>query len=298
METEHIREFLVLAQLESFAAAADELYIAQPTLTKHMKALETELGQQLFDRTTRRVKLNRLGRAFLPFAERITESCSDARETLCKLSRDGNSTLNLGVLPSFVTYNIPEYLIRFKSLYPEDSITLREGTNEELLRWLLEGRCNLAFVRHFEDEPDPRFATLPLVQDSLVVVVPFGHPLDDGRTSIHINELQGRELLMSTSITEERMLQNHCEKTGVKLKVTSRLSLGRPDVVVGMLEQGFGPAILMRHPARHSYADKLRILELEPKTSTTVSLVYAKNEPLNTAARNLIKIVFQEELGQ
>lgn len=294
METEHIREFVVLARQENFMSAADDLYISQPTLTKHIKALEAELGVQLFDRTTRRVKLNKFGRAFLPYAESIVETCGDARETLSKLAMDMNSTLSLGVLPSFVTYKIPEYLIRFKSRFPDNPIALREGSNEDLLRWLIEGRCNLAFVRLFEDELDSRFITIPMIQDSLVVVVPFGHPLDDGRTSVRVEELQGRELLMSTSATEERMLKILCDKTGVNLNVTSRISLGRPGSIVEMLEQGFGPAILMRLPASNSYADKLRIMALEPEINTTVSLVYSKHEPLNTAARSFINIVFPD----
>lgn len=294
MEIEHIREFVVLARLENYVAAAEELYISQPTLTKHIKALETELGVSLFDRTTRRVRLNKFGRTFLPYAESVVETFSNARETLSRLARDVSNTLSLGVLPSFVTYNIPEYLIRFKSSFPDDSIALREGSNEDLLRWLREARCDLAFVRHFEDELDSRFLAIPMIHDSLVVAVPFGHPLDDGRTKVHVKELEGRELLMSTSATEERMLKTLCDRTDVKLNVTSRISLGRPGNIVEMMAQGFGPALLMRLPTKYSYAGKLRILDLEPETTTTVSLVYAKHMPLNAAARRFIKIVFPD----
>lgn len=298
MDTEHIREFIVLAQIENYLAAAEELFISQPTLTKHIKALEAELGVLLFDRSTRQVKLSKFGKAFLPYAHRIAEADEDAQEALSKLSRDSSNTLNLGVLPSFVIYNIPEYITRFKRKYPDYSINLLEGKNKDLMRWLSDGRCNLVFVRHPDDEADPRFVRRTLVRDSLVVVVPFGHPLDDGRTSVHVSELAEQELLISTSATQEQILRELGEKVGVKLNLANRLGLGHPELIPKMLEQGFGPAIINRHSAVSAYSDRLCILDLVPETSTTISLAYLKSESLNAASRDFWKIVFSESKNQ
>ena len=68
MEIDYIREFITLAQVQNYMAAAEESYISQPSLTKHIKAIEMELGVSLFDRTTRKVHLNQFGRTFLPYA--------------------------------------------------------------------------------------------------------------------------------------------------------------------------------------------------------------------------------------
>lgn len=292
MEIKYIREFVVLAELGNYVAAADELYISQPSLTKHIKALESELGVSLFDRTTRKVRLNRFGRAFLPYAEQIVKSNDEATDTLSKLSRDVNDTLHLGVIPAFFAYSIQEYLVRFKSRFPNYSVTLQEGTNDDLLRWVSEGRCNIAIVRHYDKDPGPQFAALPLAQDALVAVVPIGHPFDDGRTSISAEELRGRDLLATNSATEARLLKDLQLKTGIDLRVTAHL--GRTDSIIKLLEQDFGIALLMKTPTQYSFSDRVRILDLEPQIQTTISLVYAKNEPLNSATRNFIKIVFPD----
>ena len=65
MELNHLKEFVVLAKIENYMEAAENLFISQSTLSKHIKSLETELGINLFDRTTRQVKLNEAGRVFL-----------------------------------------------------------------------------------------------------------------------------------------------------------------------------------------------------------------------------------------
>ena len=73
MEINYLRELVVLAQMGNFLEAADALYIAQSTLSKHIKKIESELGVPLFDRTTRKVSISKYGQLFLPYAKQIAE---------------------------------------------------------------------------------------------------------------------------------------------------------------------------------------------------------------------------------
>mgnify|MGYP000270200484 CR=1 FL=1 len=70
MELSYIREFVVLAETGNYLEAADALFIAQSSLSRHIKSIELDLGSPLFDRTTRKVVLNGFGQAFLPYAKR------------------------------------------------------------------------------------------------------------------------------------------------------------------------------------------------------------------------------------
>ena len=72
MNTEYLKEFVVLAETKNFWEASDRLYMNQSTLSKHIKSLENELGVDLFLRTTRRVELTNYGQTFLPYAKSIT----------------------------------------------------------------------------------------------------------------------------------------------------------------------------------------------------------------------------------
>ena len=67
MNTEYLKEFVVLAETKNFGEASDRLYMNQSTLSKHIKSLENELGINLFLRTTRRVELTNYGQTFLPY---------------------------------------------------------------------------------------------------------------------------------------------------------------------------------------------------------------------------------------
>lgn len=73
MELSYIKEFIVLAEYKNFSKAAEELYISQPTLSKHIQAMERELGGKLFNRSTHGVSLTEFGELFLPFAIRISD---------------------------------------------------------------------------------------------------------------------------------------------------------------------------------------------------------------------------------
>ena len=73
MELSYIREFVVLAETGNYLEAADALFIAQSSLSRHIKSIELDLGSPLFDRTTRKVVLNGFGQAFLPYAKKMVE---------------------------------------------------------------------------------------------------------------------------------------------------------------------------------------------------------------------------------
>ena len=73
MDINHVREFIVLAQTGNFMEAAEILFSTQSTLSKHIKNLETEMGVSLFERTTRKVVINKYGQLFLPIAKQIVE---------------------------------------------------------------------------------------------------------------------------------------------------------------------------------------------------------------------------------
>lgn len=74
MKIQNMREFLTLSDVKNFNLAAEKLFLSQPTLSRHIKELEEELGVQLFERSTRRVELTECGQYFLPFAKKIVNA--------------------------------------------------------------------------------------------------------------------------------------------------------------------------------------------------------------------------------
>ena len=99
MEIQYVREFLSLAETGSFFETAEQLFVTTSSLSRHIKALESEMGVTLFDRTTRKVTLNRYGKLFLPFAKefaRIDEECTRAFATD---QHEQTNTITIGSIP-------------------------------------------------------------------------------------------------------------------------------------------------------------------------------------------------------
>ena len=98
MELRYIREFLSLAETESFFETSERMFVTTSSLSRHIKTLEEELGVPLFDRSTRKVSLNRQGKLFLPFARefaRIDQECTQAFEAARK---EAHGSLSIGFI--------------------------------------------------------------------------------------------------------------------------------------------------------------------------------------------------------
>ncbi len=87
MKIQSMREFLTLSELRNFNSASEKLFLSQPTLSRHIKELEEELGVTLFNRSTRRVELTECGEYFLPFARLIVNAEDEYTEGLAGMKK-------------------------------------------------------------------------------------------------------------------------------------------------------------------------------------------------------------------
>src|SRR6266487_5653294 len=113
-----ILAFLEVARRGNLSRAAKALYVTQPTLTARLQALEANLGEQLFVRTRRGMRLTEAGEAFLPYAEHAVKAIDDGRERLAELRRGTVGKLVLGSPPTVSTYTLPALLARFTEEHP------------------------------------------------------------------------------------------------------------------------------------------------------------------------------------
>jgi len=291
MEVQYVREFLTLVKYGNYLAAADELFISQSTLSKHIFALEKELGLSLLNRTTRKVQLNQYGAAFLPYAQKMVEADSDFRNKLADMKSTTRDSIRLGVLPAFLAYHTEDAVIEFRRKFPQFPISLVEGSNTVLMSNLKEGICNLALVRSFDKPLPSELVAAPLIRDQVTLIVLPGSLFDDGRTSLRWEELDQVELLTSTSSQQAAALAAFSQKFGCHLNIISRLS--RTPSILEMLRKGIGNAALLQRTVSKYYQrhENFRILDLEPPLYSTVSLVYRENTPLTPAMRAFIDTV-------
>lgn len=185
MELEQLRQFLKVAELESFTRAADAVALSQPALSRSVARLEEEFGVPLFERQTRRVVLTDAGRLLQGRARQILSLVDDARSEVCD---DGSTgTLRIGAIPTIAPYFLPAHLRAFQQLHPLARVIVQEETTERLLKNLTDGAIDLAIaalpihVRYVE--------VTRLFDEELLVVLAAEHPLAQKKT-IRLTEIE------------------------------------------------------------------------------------------------------------
>lgn len=168
-----IEGFLEVARRGNVSRAAEAMFVTQPTLTARIHSLERELGEPLFARTRRGMRLTDAGRAFLPYAERAIRAVRDGRQALADARSASAGRLVLGAAPAVSTYVLPAFLQRFAGAYPRVEVAVRTGHSEDVLQMLLREEVQLGLVRALRH---PDIESIPLYEDPLILVVPPGHP--------------------------------------------------------------------------------------------------------------------------
>src|SRR5918996_183048 len=143
-----IEAFLEVARRENLSRAAEALFVSQPTLTARLQSLEAALGEQLFVRTRRGMRLTEAGDAFLPYAEHALRALADGRERLDELRRGMAGRLVLGAPPTVSTYTLPALLARFSAAHPAVRLAVKTGTSEEILEMVLHALVLIAGPGH------------------------------------------------------------------------------------------------------------------------------------------------------
>src|SRR5829696_7257921 len=153
-----IEAFLEVARHQNLSRAAEALFVSQPTLTARLQSLEASLGERLFVRTRRGMRLTEAGEAFLPFAEHAVTALAEGRERLGELRRGVAGRLVLGAPPTVSTYTLPALLARFHAAHPGVRLAVKTGTSEEILQMVLHDQVQLGITRslhHAETETAP-----------------------------------------------------------------------------------------------------------------------------------------------
>jgi DNA-binding transcriptional LysR family regulator len=183
MDLLQLRYFRTVARTEHLGRAAEQLRVAQPSLSRTIARLEADLGVPLFDRQGRGIRLNRFGAAFLARVDRALGELDDARTELADLAGSGCGSVvvaaeNLAVLRTV--------LAGYLSAYPGVAVRLSQCSPEETATRLQAGTVDLAVLSQHLDRPG--VAGRDLITEEVLLAVPPGHRLA-GRRRVPVSEL-------------------------------------------------------------------------------------------------------------
>jgi DNA-binding transcriptional LysR family regulator len=174
LEFSELRAFVVLAGELHFRKASERLFLSQPALSKKIQRLEEKLKGALFVRTRRKVSLTDAGKSFLPRAAKLLQDAEDAvRETRVRLEGRAG-TLRIGFGIASVSEVLPRTILRFRKLYPDVELQMREMPSPSQVASLIEGRLDAGILRM--PVSSPKLISVPLFSEHLVLATPADAP--------------------------------------------------------------------------------------------------------------------------
>ncbi|WP_447038098.1 LysR family transcriptional regulator [Streptomyces sp. DSM 118878] len=178
MELRLLVTFEKVATVLSFTRAATELKYAQSSVTSQIRALETSLGAELFDRLGSRIRLTEAGERLLPYARQIIGLTEEARAAVVG-AEEPSGAIAVGTMESLTSYRLPPLLELFHHRYPKVRLSLRPTLGDETRRALRQGTYDVGFLMEPETEHQG-LVTEVLAQEPLVLVCAPTHPLATG----------------------------------------------------------------------------------------------------------------------
>ena len=237
--------FRTVAEELSFRNAAEELYLTQPAVSLQIKALEEDLGVQLFDRSGTHVKLTAAGQVLLDYAEQVHALLARAEHEIGALSGDHAGRLALGASTTIAQYVLPRLLGEFCREHPRVYPTLISGNTEEIVEALVKQKIALGCIEGPSRSRDVK--TEPFLKDELVLIASTAHEWAE-RASIACADLPAAPMLMrERGSGSRRVVEMALERHGVKrgaLQVA--MDLNSTEAIKSAVEAGLGVGFVSR----------------------------------------------------
>lgn len=242
MELRHLEIFCKVVELKSFSKAADALYLTQPTISSHIKALEDTLQIALLDRLGREVVPTKAGNILYNYAKAIVRLKKEAKEALDQFIGIMRGHLEIGGSTIPGEYILPPRISEFKKIYPGVIVTLRIGDTKDVATMVLKGEVEIGVVGariedvHIENEE--------FLKDSLIFVAPPSY----SQSKISKKEFKNIPLIFrekgsgSRRTFEEIIKENGLDKEDLNIVA----EMGSTEAIKQAVKSGLGLSVLSR----------------------------------------------------
>jgi DNA-binding transcriptional LysR family regulator len=241
MEFGQLEAFVQVAKLGSFSRAAEALFLTQPSVTARIQTLEKDLGEDLFERGGRSIKLSDAGAVFLEYAERALKEVQESRDALESLRNASAGHLRIASAMTISAYVLPRLLKSFRSSYPGVAVSVRTGRSDFVMDMVLADEAQVGLVRGLHH---PELETVHLYDDEVVLVTHPDHEFATrGCASI---DAVGRQPLIffDKGSSYHGLIHGYFRDAGII--PTHSMELDSIEATKKMVEEGLGIAYLPR----------------------------------------------------
>ena len=245
LENFRVVVFCAVAEQLSFRKAAEELYLTQPAVSLQIKALEEDLGVQLFDRTGAHITLTAAGKILLDCSEHVNALLAQAEHDIAALSGEHAGQLALGASTTIAQYVLPRLLGEFRREHPRVHPTLVSGNTEHIVEAVETQRIELGFIEGPARSREVK--TEPFLEDELVLIASTAHEWAE-RSSVSPAEIASIPLLMRERGSGTRhVIEMALERLGVKRRsLQVVMELDSTEAIKSAVEAGLGIGFVSR----------------------------------------------------
>ncbi|MDM0108396.1 LysR family transcriptional regulator [Variovorax sp. J22R24] len=277
-----LRAFIEVVRSGGFTAAARKLHLTQSATSLLVRELETQLGVQLVDRTTRRISLTDAGSEFLVNAERIV---ADVEQTIANtqdlvMKRRGHITV--ATTPLLAASFMPETIAEFQAAHPGISVRLADWPTEQILRAVQGGEVDLGFGVFPNVEVD--LQRVPMLRHSLGAMVPAAWPLAKRRRNLTWADIADQPMIAMSHSSGFRTLTDPLfHEAGSSMK--PRFEVGHLGTAVGLADAGLGITVVPAYVGSllRSSRTRFRVLH-DPVVHRNIELINRSGRSLSPGA--------------
>lgn len=287
MDLAQLEVFVAVAKEGRFSRAAEKLYRTQSAVSQSIRKLEDELGEALFDRSSREGVLTDAGRVLQEYAERLLNLRGDAQEALVELRELQKGKLAIAANEFTALYLLP-VLAEFRRLHPMITITVRRSLGSHIPDDVLRHNAELGVLTY--DPQEPHLCATVVYLDELIFVVPPSHPLATSH-QVSIRQL-GAESFVAHNVASpyrEKVIQAfRRHKTPLHMDI----ELPTLQAIKRFVAMGNGVALVPEISVETELArgELIRIPVRELRLHRKLRLIYRKSASLSHAARAFLKV--------
>jgi LysR family nitrogen assimilation transcriptional regulator len=294
MDLKQLEYFRHVAELGSFTRAASFLSVVQPALSRQVRQLEVELGQNLFERNGRGVVLTDAGARLLEHTRGILTQVGRARQELEDQRNGDSGHFALGLPPSLGSSVTVPLVKAFARSLPNARLATVEGLSAYILEWLSVGRVDCALV--YNATASATVDLLPLLDDQLYLMAPLAASPAAGaaapRESITLSALADYPLIIPSRPHALRMsVENALASVDRKIRVAHEIEC--IPAVIDLVRQGHGFGVLPMNAVKSTqWAKEVRAVPIgSPPLTTSLSIATSAQRPRSPLMRKAIDVI-------
>lgn len=287
MEMNQLEVLAVVAEEKSFSRAAEVLHRTQPAISQAVQRLEQEIGEKLFDRSSKNGTLTLAGEVLLDYAKQMLNLRQTARNAIKEMRDLHHGKVTISANEHTVFYLLP-VIQEFRRLYPLVKIEVQRGVASRIPKEVLAREVELGVISFKPN--DKSVNSTPVLVDELTLIVSPQHPLAN-RKSVSVKEL-GVETFVAhnaPSPYRQKVIETF-DKHQTKLHIA--IELPSLEAIKRLVEKGVGVALVPKLTAQNEitngqlHAVSVREMKLERK----LNIIYRRNSVLSHAAKSFLKL--------